>query len=267
MPDIFDATKDAQTQPKAPSQPVNQASDQVSPDIKKVRNFTHKKLSPLEAVDGYSEIMRRERPSENPFDAYAPKPLTVYSFDSQLDDEYVLLLLRKHPVTQLGKLIAIVMMLIVPLFFPEVSFYSALSNQFQTVIKLFWYLLTLGYTFESFLTWFFNVYIVTDERIIDIDFLSLIYRNVSAAKLDKIEDITAVTSGAAQSIFNYGTVHVQTAAEKTEFEFESVPHPTKVTQFLNEMLAQEEREKLEGRVKWWCSVPSSSNYPCFLTTS
>ncbi|MBT7183579.1 MAG: PH domain-containing protein, partial [Candidatus Pacebacteria bacterium] len=87
------------------------------------------------------------------------------------------------------------------------------------------------------------------ERIIDIDFLSLIYKNVSAAKIDKVEDITAVTSGVAQSIFDYGTVHIQTAAEKSEFEFEDVPHPNRVTQFLNEMLVEEEKEKIEGRVK------------------
>jgi hypothetical protein len=225
MPDIFDASKD------------------------KLKATVKRKLSPLEAVDTYSKVMRQEEPSKNPFDAYAPKPLMIHSFDSQLDGESVLLLLRKHPITQLGKVLAILVMLLMPFFFNQVSFYTELPGNFQTAILLLWYLLTIGYSLESFLTWFYNVYIVTDERIIDIDFLSLIYKNVSAAKIDKIEDITAITSGAIQSIFNYGTVQVQTAAERTEFEFEEVPHPTKVTQFLNEMLVEEEREKLEGRIK------------------
>ncbi len=225
MPDIFDASKDRAATP------------------------AKKRLPPLEAVNEYSEVMRREQPSKNPFDAFAPKPLMIYSFDSQLDGENVLLLLRKHPITQIPKVLTFLVMLFIPLFFSQASFYAQLESNFQTAIMLFWYLITLGYLLESFLTWFYNVYIVTDERIIDIDFLSLIYRNVSAAKLDKIEDITAVTSGAAQSIFDYGTVHIQTAAEKSEFEFEDVPQPTKVTQFLNEMLVEEEREKLEGRVK------------------
>ncbi|MBU0576432.1 hypothetical protein KJ707_02495 [Patescibacteria group bacterium] len=230
MPDIFDASK-----------------DKVYKD--KVRDFVKKRLSPLEAVDHYSEVMRREESSRNPFDSYAPKPLMVYSFDSQLDDECVLLLLRKHPITQVGKVLISIALLIMPMFFSYVDFYGALAWNFQTAIKLFWYLITAGYALESFLTWFYNVYIVTDERIIDIDFLSLIYRNFSAAKLDKIEDITAVNSGVIQSLFDFGTVQIQTAAERTEFEFEDVPYPTKVTQFLNEMLVEEEREKLEGRVK------------------
>jgi hypothetical protein len=225
MPDIFDASK-----------------NHVVPPAKK-------RLPPLEAVDEYSEVMRREKPSSNPFDSFAPKPLMIYSFDSQLDGENVLLLLRKHPITQIIKVLTILAMILVPFFFSQISFFGLLDNNFQTAILLFWYLIVVGYSLESFLTWFYNVYIVTDERIIDIDFLSLIYRNVSAAKLDKIEDITAITSGAAQSIFNYGTVQIQTAAERSEFEFEDVPYPTKVTQFLNEMLVEEEREKIEGRVR------------------
>lgn len=225
MPNIFDASKD------------------------RVKPLVEKKQSPLEVVNDYSEVMRREKPSKNPFDAFAPKPLMIYAFDSQLDGENVLLLLRRHPITQITKFLTVILMLIVPFFFNQISFYYLLEGNFQTAILLLWYLIIVGYSLESFLTWFYNVYIITDERIIDIDFLSLIYRNVSAAKIDKIEDITAVTSGVAQSIFDYGTIHIQTAAEKTEFEFEDVPHPTRVTQFLNEMLVEEEKEKIEGRVK------------------
>ncbi|MBT3249572.1 MAG: PH domain-containing protein [Candidatus Pacebacteria bacterium] len=225
MTDVFDASKDH------------------------VKPLVEKKRSPLEMVDDYSEVMRREKCSKNPFDAFAPKPLMIYSFDSQLDGENVLLLLRKHPITQIMKLLTIMVMLVVPLFFSQISFYYLMAENFQTAILLLWYLITVGYSLESFLTWFYNVYIITDERIIDIDFLSLIYKNVSAAKIDKVEDITAVTSGVAQSIFDYGTVHIQTAAEKSEFEFEDVPHPNRVTQFLNEMLVEEEKEKIEGRVK------------------
>lgn len=240
MPEVFNASKTEST---------TKLSSQEATVKSKVKQFVEDKLTPFELVDQYSEVMRQEKPSENPFDAYAPKPLMVYSFDSQLDGEHVLLLLRKHPITQVKKVLLIVVAVLAPLLFTHSTFFQALTGGLQTSALLLWYLLSLGFVFESFLTWFYNVYIVTDERIIDIDFLSLIYKNVAAAKLDKIEDITAITSGAAQSIFNFGTVQIQTAADKAEFEFELVPRPTKVTQFLNEMLVEEEREKLEGRVK------------------
>ena len=101
-----------------------------------------------------------------------------------------------------------------------------------------WYLFLLGFVVESFLAWFFNVYIITDERIVDIDFLSLIYRNISSAKIDKIEDVSARTSGAIRSVFDFGTVQVQTAAEKTQFEFMGVPNPSIVQDKISDLAAK-----------------------------
>jgi len=86
------------------------------------------------------------------------------------------------------------------------------------------------------------VYIITDERIIDVDFNSLLFKNVAYAKIDNIEDITATTAGALGSIFDYGTVRIQTAGAISEFEFVSVPQPSKVVSFLNELLIEEEQE-------------------------
>jgi len=50
------------------------------------------------------------------------------------------------------------------------------------------------------------------------------------------------------TVVDYGTVYIQTAGEKTEIEFENVPQPAKVAAILNELLLEEEREKIEGRV-------------------
>src|SRR5690606_33517842 len=101
---------------------------------------------------------------------------------------------------------------------------------------------------ESFLTWFFHVFIITDERIIDVDFISLIYKQVTSAKIDNIEDVSSITGGAVRSIFDFGTVQIQTAGARPEIAFEDVPHPSRVKRLLNELLLEEEREKIEGRV-------------------
>lgn len=246
MTEIFNASKQSQSQTNSEESIVSSSTTDNNWNNKEESG--QERLSPFELVDRYSKVMKGEKPSKNPLDAYAPKPLTIFSFDSQLEGEYVLLLLRKHPITQVKKILLVIGMILAPLLFTKSGLFSSLTGSYQTATLIFWYLLTLGYAFESFLTWFYNVYIVTDERIIDIDFLSLIYKNVAIAKLDKIEDITAVTTGAAQSMFNFGTVEIQTSAEQREFEFELVPQPSKVTQFLHEMLVEEEREKMEGRI-------------------
>lgn len=203
----------------------------------------HKKKNPKE----YSQVMREEGHSKSPLDAFAARPKKT-AFDSQLEDEEVLLLLRQHPITQLKWFFIIAGLLLFPLLMSYVNFWEIVPLKYHFFGLVFWYLLVSGIALEAFLSWFYNVYIITDERVIDVDFISLIYKNISAAKLDNIEDITATTSGAFAAIFNYGTVKVQTAAEVTEFEFANVPQPAKVTTLLNELLLEEEREKVEGRV-------------------
>ena len=102
---------------------------------------------------------------------------------------------------------------------------------------------------QNFFDWYFNVFLVTDERIIDIDFYSLIYKRVSAAKIRDLEDVTFSQVGAVRALFDYGTVYMQTAGAKVEFEFEEVPHPRKVAAFVNEMYLEEEQEEIEHRVR------------------
>jgi hypothetical protein len=191
--------------------------------------------------------MRQSLPSHNFFDAFAPKPQNT-TFDSQLDNEYVILLLRKHPITQLKYVLTALGLLLAPVLFSFVHLFDFFPARYQMAALILWLLLVLGFILESFLNWFFNCNIITDERVIDVDFESLIYKNISAAKLDNIEDITATTGGAIRSMFDFGTIKIQTAAATTEFECEDAPHPAKVTTLLNELLLEEEREKLEGRV-------------------
>lgn len=243
MPDIFDATHHSRKS-------ATTSSDHSSPDHaagKDKKLPTRNRENPNRHVDDYSEVMRSEEPSLNPFDAFAPKPLQIY-FDSQEKAEQVLLLLRRHPVTQFGWILAAIGLMFMPIIFSIVGLFSFLPARFQLASLVLWYLIVTGFVLESFLSWFFNVYIITDERIIDVDFLSLIYKNITSAKIDNIEDVTAETGGAIRSIFNFGTVRIQTAGTSAEIEFDDVPQPAKVTRLLNELLLEEEREKIEGRV-------------------
>ena len=58
--------------------------------------------------------------------------------------------------------------------------------------------------------------------------------------------MTAQTAGFLSALFDFGTVVIQTAAERREFEFNGIPHPAKVTTLLNDLILEEERENLRG---------------------
>lgn len=186
--------------------------------------------------------------SHNPLAAYCYLPDKV-NFETRESEEKVILLLRQHPITLLPKALIIVLMILAPSILSIFPILSFLPSSFQLIAVLGWYLITTAFILESFLTWFFNVYILTDERIVDIDFVNLIYKEVSDANIDKIQDVTYKMGGAIRTVFNYGDVLIQTASEVPNFEFLAVPKPDEVAKVLQDLRIEEEQEKLEGRIR------------------
>lgn len=201
----------------------------------------------IRKVEDYSEVMKHEQSTNNFFKSFIAKPKNI-KVDIQDKDENIILVLRQHLITQVKDLIVLLAaILIIPGLLSFSGFLSILPNEFMSAFNIFWIVLAFGLMIQSFLMWFFNVYIVTDERVIDVDFKSMIYRNISSAKIENIEDVTAKTTGPLAAIFDYGTILIQTAGEKTQFEFDHVPQPAKITKLINELILEEEREKIEGR--------------------
>lgn len=170
-------------------------------------------------------------------------------FETQDPQEHIVLLLRPHWLTNFWWNILFVVLLFVPALFPLIPFISALPAAYILVMTLLWYAILAAFAFEEFLMWFFSVNIVTDERIIDVDFYGLLFKHVSVAHLSKIQDINYTQKGILASAFNVGNVTVQTAGEIQTIEFQNIPNPDRVVKILSELVHEEEQEALEGRVR------------------
>lgn len=186
--------------------------------------------------------------THNPLASHSYFPDHV-KFVNQDPEEKVILLLRRHPVTTARWIFLSFFLVIAPSFFPLLSIFESLPGMFQAVVVITWYLLTAAYIFEKFLSWYFHVNIVTDERILEVDFLHLVYREITDANIDLIQDVTVEVGGAIRTLFNYGDIIIQTAAQVPKIKFEAVPYPDRVTKILRELRIEEEAEKLEGRVR------------------
>jgi len=211
---------------------------------KQISNKPSYPLSRAMLADIEKEIVKMKNSFFAGFHGY-PKELR---FESQDSKEQIILLLRRHFVTNLPWIFITILLSLIPLAFPFFGILDLLPPDFQLITFIIWYLFVLAYFFENILSWLYNVYIVTDERVVDVDFKSLVYKNISEAKIDKIEDVTYRQGGLIQSFFDFGTVAIQTAAEKREFEFELVSQPSRLAKILNRLIVQEEQEKIEGRV-------------------
>lgn len=177
-----------------------------------------------------------------PLTSFAVSPQGV-KFETQEAEEEVVLFLRQHfivnlPWVLLTLLLIIAPTMLFPLFFQLLELPFVIPGQYVLLGGIWWYIATFGFALAKFLGWFFNIYIVTNERVVDIDFVHLLYKQFSEARLDNIQDVSYTSGGIFAATFNYGNVHVQTAAEVPNFEFTSVPFPERVVQTIGELAKQ-----------------------------
>lgn len=165
-------------------------------------------------------------------------------FETQEPGETIILLLRKHWITNLAWVLTGFFLIISPLFiFPLIAISGIVSAQLSGSLLSFfilvWYLLSFSYILVNFLLWYFTVSIVTNQRIIDIDFINILNKRFSATRIAKVEDVTMRRGGFVRALFNFGDVFVQTAGAEIEFEFLAVPKPENVVRTINELMGKE----------------------------
>ena len=121
-------------------------------------------------------------------------------YEGQDADEKIILLLRAHPITNFGWILLALILFFLPFTLPDLlKFFqidpSFVPASFVTVFTIINYLLVLVIVFEGFLGWYFNVNIVTNRRIVDIDFHSLLYKNIDLAPLVNVEETSSNMAG------------------------------------------------------------------------
>jgi hypothetical protein len=247
MPDIFieepesdtDAPAvEAQVPLKAPEQPdaksrPQEASQQAWRERHKVN----------------VSLMRTPTGKPGIFTAFAVTPSEI-QFEDQEANEQILLLLRRHFITNVPWIFFAVLMLLVPLLLIPLlqsdivsSFLDLVSPAFLFVALALYYLIVIGFILNEYATWFFQVGLITNIRVVDVDFNTLLSRNIAYTDLTDIVDTEAHQRGLLQGIFNFGNVGIQTAGVKANFEFTSIPLPNKVVDALSDLMRNVRRHE------------------------
>lgn len=163
-----------------------------------------------------------------------PLNLEDCHFPDQHANEKVLRVIHRHWFNILSHFLVILIFsfllaasfLVFPLLFPEMSlsvnarFFLFIENTFFLFIWLFGFLIWIDY--------YFDVWIITNERIINIEQKGLFVRQVSELNLNKIQDITTTVEGVLPTVLNYGDVSIQTAGAENRFLFRQVPDPYQI---------------------------------------
>lgn len=169
------------------------------------------------------------------------------SYEGKDEDERIKYVVRASVVTTIpwllmtGILVALPFYLIPLLSNFQINQKTVLGSNELFVITFLWYLFTTGFFFQNLINWFFNILIISNKKIVDVDFYGFLYKNISETTLNNIEDVTSNVKGAFGVIFNIGTVFVQTAGEKSEFEFHNADNPEEIRDTISDLVAKVKR--------------------------
>ncbi len=152
-------------------------------------------------------------------------------FVQQESDEIVELFLRQHWIKNLPLILGGLFAFILPALaisldsFFNTNYFGAIPLEVSLGGLIIWYMLIVAFVLESFLHWYFNVYIVTNKHLVDINFFNLLNRQILEVKLLNVEGVSSRINGFVGSLFHFGSVIAQTAAKDQEITFENVPNP------------------------------------------
>ncbi len=112
-----------------------------------------------------------------------------------------------------------------------------------------YYLFLWNLAFGYWLDYILDYFVVTDQRVIDIDQSGLFNRTIAEQPLFRVQDVTTEVRGVIPTMLKYGQVFIQTAGEKQRFIFEDVPNPEEVSKLivtLSEQHPQTQAERIMG---------------------
>jgi hypothetical protein len=131
----------------------------------------------------------------------------------------------------------------VPLFFPD--FIGSQSRQFLAFFENFFLLVIWIYGFMIWIDYYFDIWIITTQRIVNIEQQGMFSRRVSEMEYSKMQDITAEVVGFFPTVINYGDVRIQTAGESEEFVFRTVSDPYHIKNIIFNMQKKESMESTQ----------------------
>ncbi len=156
-------------------------------------------------------------------------------FVDQMDDEEVLFVFRKHPVVMrkglvfgmMGPLLGVIPAAIKP----ELGFgvfFGGLAAGFILGLLIF---------APDWISWHFSIFIVTDQRFIQISQKRLFHRSVADLGLAQIQSVNYEVAGLQETLLGFGTIKMQTYVG--DLSIRDVHHPAKIQKQLLSILRAE----------------------------
>lgn len=163
-----------------------------------------------------------------------------FSFPGQRPDEQVILVNHRHWIAYLpdvlfgivGAVAPFIILAVLPM--ADVDVASSPTRNILIVTYSLWFLALTTWLFVRWLDYYLDLCVITDSRVVDIDQFGLFRRNVAELEFEEVQDVTVTKSGILAAIFNFGHIEIQTAGEKRNFYYNTVPNPEYIVSVLSQ---------------------------------
>lgn len=164
----------------------------------------------------------------------------IQNFPGKREDEKIIMVIRKHYIVYVRIFFIFLVTSVIPatvfLFFWSNS-YDFLTSSFIGATGYigagFFILFSLAIFLVAWLNEEFDIFILTDQRLVDITQVNFFKRTVAATQLRNIEDTVTDVHGIFPTMLNYGNLDVQTAAgNASDFFMDHVPDPVEAARVI-----------------------------------
>lgn len=170
------------------------------------------------------------------------------------EDEKVIVFTRRHWVTFLGTIIITIILAIIPVIFillivflADYEFSKDVIN--KTIMILILYYLTMAtFIYSSWVTYYYNIFVVTEQNVIDVYQHGFFARDITEISLLRIQDVSGKIRGFLPTLFGYGNVLAESAGEHSRtYVIFGIPNPVgvadKILELHNSYIEKEQRDE------------------------
>ena len=156
-------------------------------------------------------------------------------FEDQFDDEEVLFIFRKHPIVMRKGLV-------IGAFMPLLG---VLPAALKPSLGMGWFFgglaiglgLWIAFLFPFWIGWYYSVFIVTDQRLIQITQKGLFHKTVVDIALNQIQMVNYQVAGMQATLLGFGTIMMQTYVG--DLVVHEVHHPAKIQKKILNILREQ----------------------------
>lgn len=178
--------------------------------------------------------------------------LSLDKLPHQHPNEKTILFFRRHWIVFIKKFFLVILMAVVPLVFYFIFQDFALDAWRNKLGRIFlvlgvsaYYLFVWLFLFIVFVDYYLDTWFITNRRIIDVEQHGLFGRTIAELKMYRVQDVTSEIKGFIPTMFNFGTVYVQTAGEEQRFVFENIPNPYGASKIILELAEKSNLKRKE----------------------